>query len=343
MSNINVRLEDISKVIKEIKDSSNEKEKEDKIKEFEGNLKQDTTMLNEYPNIKFEFVDMLNKIINRVYTGNNNHKDKKQLDVIVDKIFPDKDMSGGKKAKKAKKAKKTKKRIKRGGDVDKQEQKKMNDSLIIAVSSRDTILVNELLKDGADANAKDNDGNTALMESVNCDTDIDLPWYQVEHKITEIVKMLLSSGADANAMNDNGETALQIAIKTDCTEKIQQLLKRHLERQQDRKNLEIVIRDKPVERNVGRQRMPKDLENEIGTFLGGKRATKRATKRKRGGARTRRDPKPSEKGNPYKASQILKKNTIAKRNTNRQTMDELDNLFQNITIAQPTRAQISTN
>ena len=109
MSNINVRLEDISKVIKEIKDSSNEKEKEDKIKEFEGNLKQDTTMLNEYPNIKFEFVDMLNKIINRVYTGNNNHKDKKQLDVIVDKIFPDKDMSGGKKAKKAKKAKKTKK------------------------------------------------------------------------------------------------------------------------------------------------------------------------------------------------------------------------------------------
>ena len=32
MSNINVRLEDISKVIKEIKDSSNEKEKEDKIK-----------------------------------------------------------------------------------------------------------------------------------------------------------------------------------------------------------------------------------------------------------------------------------------------------------------------
>ena len=65
-------------------------------------------MLNEYPNIKFEFVDMLNKIINRVYTGNNNHKDKKQLDVIVDKIFPDKDMSGGKKAKKTK-TKKTKK------------------------------------------------------------------------------------------------------------------------------------------------------------------------------------------------------------------------------------------
>ena len=195
----------------------------------------------------------------------------------------------------------------------------MNDSLIIAVSSMDTILVNELLKDGADANAKDNDGNTALMESVNCDTDIDLPWYQVEHKITEIVKMLLSSGADANAMNDNGETALQIAIKTDCTEKIQQLLKRHLERQQDRKNLEIVIRDKPVERNVGRQRMPGDMEFYIGTFLGGKRKTKRATKRatkrktkratkrKKGGTKTRGDPKPSEKGNAYKASQILKK------------------------------------
>jgi len=130
MSNINVRLEDISKAIKEIKDSSTEKEKEDKIKEFEGNLKQDATMLNEYPNIKFEFVDMLNKIINGVYTGNINHKDKHHLDAIVDKIFPDEEMRGGKKprktkktkktgktkkARKTRKARKTKKRTKRGG------------------------------------------------------------------------------------------------------------------------------------------------------------------------------------------------------------------------------------
>ena len=89
MSNINVRLEDISKAIKEIKDSSKEKEKDDKIKEFEGNLKQDATMLNEYPKIKFEFVDMLNKTINRVYTGNINHKDKRHLDTIVESIFID--------------------------------------------------------------------------------------------------------------------------------------------------------------------------------------------------------------------------------------------------------------
>ena len=111
MSNINVRLEDISKAIKEIKDSSNEKEKEkeDKIKEFEGNLKQDATMLNEYPNIKFEFVDMLNKTINRVYTDNTNHKDKHHLDAIVDKIFPDEEMRGGKKTKKKTKKNKTKK------------------------------------------------------------------------------------------------------------------------------------------------------------------------------------------------------------------------------------------
>ena len=343
MSNINVRLEDISKAIEEIKDSSNEKEKEDKIKEFEGNLKQDTTMLNEYPNIKFEFVDMVDKIINSVYRGNINHKDKKQLDAIVDKIFPDEDMRGGKKTKKTqtKKAKtrKTKKRTKRGG-ADKEEQKRMNNSLITAVSSGDTKLVKKLLKDGADANAKDNDSehrNTVLMEAIDCDIDIDLPWFQVERKITKIVKMLLSSGADVNAENDNGETALQIAIKTDCTEKIQQLLKRHLERQRDRKNLEMVIRDKPVKRNIGRQRMPKEMENEIGKFLGGKRKRKRATKKKRktkrGGTITRRDPKPSEKGNAYKASQILKKNTINKRNTNRQRMDELDNLFQGITLA----------
>jgi len=130
MSNINVRLEDISKTIEEIKDSSTEKEKEDKIKRFEGNLKQDNTMLNEYPNIKFEFVAMLYKIINLVYTGNTNHKDKHHLDAIVDKIFPDEEMRGGKKPKKtrktkkakkskktrkARKTRKTKKRIKRGG------------------------------------------------------------------------------------------------------------------------------------------------------------------------------------------------------------------------------------
>jgi hypothetical protein len=338
-NNINVRLEDISKAIEAIKDSSNEKEKEDKIKEFEGNLKQDAIMLNEYPNIKFEFVDMVDKIINSVYRGNINHKDKKQLNAIVDKIFPDEDMRGRKKTKKTKKTKtmKTKKRTKRGG-ADKEEQKRMNNSLITAVSSGDTILVKKLLKDGADANAKDNDSehrNTVLMEATNCNTDIDLPWYQVERKITEIVKMLLSSGADVNAKNDNGETALQIASETDCPEEIQQLLKRHLERQRDRKNLEMVIRDKPVKRNIGRQRMPKDMENKIRTFLGGKTKTKTKTKRKTktGGTRTRRDPKPSEKGNAYKASQILKKNTINKRNTNRQRMDELDNLFQGITFA----------
>ena len=109
MSNINVRLEDISKTIEEIKDSSTEKEKEDKIKGFEGNLKQDNTMLNEYPKIKFEFVAMLYKIINLVYTGNTNHKDKHHLDAIVDKIFPDEEMRGGKKPKKTRKTKKARK------------------------------------------------------------------------------------------------------------------------------------------------------------------------------------------------------------------------------------------
>ncbi len=65
-NNINVRLEDISKAIEAIKDSSNEKEKEDKIKEFEGNLKQDAIMLNEYQKLKLELGDRVDKIINSV-------------------------------------------------------------------------------------------------------------------------------------------------------------------------------------------------------------------------------------------------------------------------------------
>jgi len=77
-------------------------------------------------------------------------------------------------------------------------------------------------------------------------------------------------------------------------------------------------------------------KTDIEESFGGKRKTKR------GGVRTRRNPKPSEKGQSYKATQTLKKNTIAKRKTNKQTMNELDTLFQGITIA-PVSPQIGTN
>ena len=109
MYNANKSHDDIYILIKNIKDSSDEKE--DKIKQFEEHLEQDNTMLNEYPNpnIKFEFVDKLYGLINRVYTGNTDHEDKCHLDDIVTRIFPDEEMGGGKKPRKTKKSRKTKK------------------------------------------------------------------------------------------------------------------------------------------------------------------------------------------------------------------------------------------
>jgi hypothetical protein len=114
MYNANESLDDIYILIKNIKDSSDKKEKECKIKQFEEHLKKDNTMLNEYPNpnIKFEFVDMLYGFIKHFYTRDNtntNHEDKRKLDDIVTRIFPDEEMRDGKKPRKTKKSRKTKK------------------------------------------------------------------------------------------------------------------------------------------------------------------------------------------------------------------------------------------
>jgi ankyrin repeat protein len=53
--------------------------------------------------------------------------------------------------------------------------------------------VNLLLSKGADVNAKANDGRTALI-------------FAAAHKDVELVKLLLSKGADANAKANNGQT-----------------------------------------------------------------------------------------------------------------------------------------
>jgi hypothetical protein len=110
MSNINVRLEDISNAIREIKQSK-ANQKENKIKEFERKLNEDATMLKDHPKIQFEFVDMLTTTVSRVYSDNNNDDhDKKKLDAIIEQVFPDEEMRGGKKTKK-RITKRTRKRI----------------------------------------------------------------------------------------------------------------------------------------------------------------------------------------------------------------------------------------
>ena len=70
---------------------------------------------------------------------------------------------------------------------------------MMAIRFEHTEIVKMLFEKGADVNAKENDGNTALH------------WASVL-EYAEIVKMLLAMGADVNVKNNKGNTALTQAI-----------------------------------------------------------------------------------------------------------------------------------
>jgi ankyrin repeat protein len=71
-----------------------------------------------------------------------------------------------------------------------------------------------LLDAGADVNACDRDGYTALMMAA-----------QYGHGYPAIVQMLLDAGADVNAKNQSGETALMLAKEYNRTVIISRLKK----------------------------------------------------------------------------------------------------------------------
>ena len=71
----------------------------------------------------------------------------------------------------------------------------INDELIRSAKDGDIEKVKQLIVQGADVNAKDVSGKTALLWAA---------WYG--H--TEVVKLLIQAGADVNAKDDEGRTAL---------------------------------------------------------------------------------------------------------------------------------------
>ena len=83
-------------------------------------------------------------------------------------------------------------------------------ALMDATFAGHTKIVEDLLERGADPDAKDLDGWTALMEAAS-------------KGHTEIVKLLLSAGADACIDSKDGWTALKVAAKGHT--RITQLLK----------------------------------------------------------------------------------------------------------------------
>ena len=76
----------------------------------------------------------------------------------------------------------------------------INSDLIQAARIGATAKVKPLLKQGADVNAKDKDGRTALMKAASSG-----------HR--ETVKVLIDAGADVNAKDKYGNTALVLAIE----------------------------------------------------------------------------------------------------------------------------------
>lgn len=73
-------------------------------------------------------------------------------------------------------------------------------ALIAAAFKNHTEVVNFLLENGADVNAKNNSGKTALIVAA-------FKGY------TDVVKLLLEKGADTNVKANNGDTALTVAEK----------------------------------------------------------------------------------------------------------------------------------
>jgi uncharacterized protein len=164
--------------------------------------------------------------------------------------------------------------LEKGADVNAKTNEGIT-ALIRASEKGHTETVARLLEKGADVNAKDSDGWTALM-------------WASRNGHAETVTILLEEGADVNAKDNYflGSTALDIAIKKEHPEIVKllkqsivtQTLPKHLERQEDRKNLAMVMNEKDVG-NRGDGTMPYELRHEIGKYLGGgKRKTRKSKK-----------------------------------------------------------------
>jgi len=106
--------------------------------------------------------------------------------------------------------------LKDGADVNARDSEGWT-ALHWAASGRSVEIVRLLLKAGADINAQDNTGSTALIWAVN-------PINMADSE-TETVKLLLENGANVDTKNNRGETALIEELKSGNTDCITLLLK----------------------------------------------------------------------------------------------------------------------
>ena len=177
----------------------------------------------------------------------------------------------------------------RGGNQDEKDT-----YLFDAISKHDYDKVEDALNNGANVNALNNDGDTPLIRAINSGE-------------YDVIELLLENGADVTneeqslaedlEEDDQDQSGIPYLIeyhieikkkKDDFLLKqniVAQTIPKVLERQEDRKNLAMVMSEKDVG-NVGDGTMPYELRHEIGKYLGGgkrkiRKKNSRGSKRKR--------------------------------------------------------------
>ena len=196
-----------------------------------------------------------------------------------------------------KRFRKTRSKRQRGGNSEAQEEK--DTSLFHAIGNHDYDEVENALNNGADVNAKNNDGDTPLIRAINSGE-------------YDVIELLLENGADVTneeqslaedlEEDDQDQSGIPYLIevyieikkkKDDFLLKqsiVAQTIPKHLERQEDRKNLAMVMGEKDVG-NRGDGTMPYELRHEIGKYLGGRKRKTQKSKKSKRSKRTKRTKK----------------------------------------------------
>jgi len=189
-----------------------------------------------------------------------------------------------------KKTRKTKKR-QRGGNSEAQEEK--DTYLFDAIGIYDYDKVENALNNGANVNARNKDGDTPLIRAIKLE-DIDMVYLLLERPDINIELDLATNKElqlaedlwDNMTPEDQEENSIPYAIENYIEKKLEkkriqsivaQTIPGHLKRQEDRKNLAMVMSEKDVG-NRGDGTMPYELRHEIGKYLGGGKKNRKAKK-----------------------------------------------------------------
>ena len=170
-------------------------------------------------------------------------------------------------------------------------QKKKDTSLFDAIDSDDYDKVENALNNGANVNARNKDGDTPLICAIKVGN-LDIVYLLLEYPDIDI-ELDVDTNKELNLAErltpeDEEQNGIPYAIEDYIVTKIEkkriqkriqnivaQTNPKHLERQEDRKNLATVMSKKDVG-NVGDGTMPYELRHEIEKYLGGgKRKTHR--------------------------------------------------------------------